>query len=271
MIKSPARTLRQEIVKYQATLKKRRPRINNLNTAKRVLSDTWLEFSFGWRPLLADISDGVTAYERLRDNSFVKRSFSATGIATGEEQLDYLDTAFGQVLTKTQRKVWSQVEVRYKCGSRRELSGQVSTAGIQNMLGLGWRDFVPTVWELVPWSFLVDYFVNVGEILDAGTTITGDLRWICKTVRTRRMATFSSAVDIERSKQVFGDLFITSGGTAGITEQEHSLVRRRRLATLPFPDIQVRIPGSPQKWINMAALAAGFRSMTPYYRPGRRR
>jgi len=266
MIRHPAETLQRELFKYQRQLAKRRPKINNLKTAKRVLADSWLEFSFGWRPLLADISEGITAYERLRDNSFVKRTFSATGEVEGEYLFGNAPAAAGQIILKTNRVTKTVVQVRYKCGSNRTLEGQQSTQGIANMLGVGWRDFVPTIWELTPWSFLVDYFVNVGEILDAATTITSDLTWVCKTVRKIRSHEINCEVDVAAHKQSAGDLFREVGGDAGWSKESETVIKRSSLSSLPFPSFRFSVPGSPTKWMNMAALAAGFKTLTPYYK-----
>jgi hypothetical protein len=67
MVKSPMRTLRGGLDDYVSALKKKRPMIARVppkrreSVAARVLSDTWLEYSFGWAPLFGDVEDGVKA------------------------------------------------------------------------------------------------------------------------------------------------------------------------------------------------------------------
>jgi hypothetical protein len=56
------------------------------------------------------------------------------------------------------------------------------------MLGLRDQDIPVTVWELVPWSFVVDWFVNVGDWIQAVTpnpSVTVKGSWTTTIVRTR--------------------------------------------------------------------------------------
>lgn len=36
-----------------------------------------------------------------------------------------------------------------------------------NIVGVSWGDVALTGWELIPWSFLVDYFTSIGDYLNA--------------------------------------------------------------------------------------------------------
>jgi len=267
MIRNPAKSLRKLTNDYFSTLRKRRKEATSLKRAKAVLADSWLEYSFGWKPLLNDISEGINAYERIRDNSFVRRTFSATGEVEGEYVQSWTPDAAGQVFLKSRRITKTTLQVRYKVGTSRDLTGQQSTEGMANLLGVGWRDFVPTIWELTPWSFLIDYFANVGEILDAATTITSDITWVCKTVRKTRTYKIDSAVDVERTKQASGQLYIDTGGSAGETEEFERKITRSSLSSLPFPSFRFQVPGVDSlKWINIAALASSRRELTPYFK-----
>lgn len=267
MIRHPAQSLKKLTEDYFGVLHKRRREAVSLKRARKVLADSWLEYSFGWRPLMSDIADGITAYERLfEDLGFVRRTFSATGEVNGEEVLSEYPTAAGQVLLKAKRLYKTTVQVRYKCGTSRTAEGRRSTEGIANMLGVGWRDFAPTIWELVPWSFLVDYFVNVGEIINAATTITSDVTWVCKTQRKTRSAKTECAVDVARAKALGGQYFISIGGDGGSVEEKEVKIVRSSLPRLPLPSLRFTIPGSPLKWVNMAALANNIKSLTPYYK-----
>lgn len=46
-------------------------------------------------------------------------------------------------------------------------------------------NFVPTIWEVIPWSWLIDYFLNVQQIIEAGVTNTSYVSWIVKSTKTK--------------------------------------------------------------------------------------
>jgi len=126
------------------------------------------------------------------------------------------------------------------------------------------NNFVPTIWELVPWSFAADYFTNIGDILSSWSLWNADLAWSNKTTVTN--------VNIDR----------VSGGLNGITlaaDQEivirskepgrsssyrRSVVRGTSAGSL-IPSLRFEIPGmSSLKWINLSALALSRKRLTPY-------
>lgn len=122
--------------------------------------NNWLEFHFGWEPLYKDIHEALEvinspvkhyAYERSRvrdpftwrqvaDLGSVIRTSSANGYLSCQQGLRVKMTAPGSGHTLDQ---W----------------------GISNPLAIAW--------ELVPYSFVVDWFVNVGNFLDSQSDFNG--------------------------------------------------------------------------------------------------
>lgn len=122
-----------------------------------LLSSLWLQYQYAFRPVLLDIEAIVT---ELQDQSFsLRRTSRASAQKTIVATRSYT-SAFGGVsvdFTEEQRTV---VSVR---------SGILYEASIDpsRQFGLHWTNLPSALWELTPWSFVADWFINVGDFLQA--------------------------------------------------------------------------------------------------------
>jgi hypothetical protein len=67
MVKHPATSLRKSIDDYFRVLKKV-PRRTSSAYRRKALNDTYLEFTYGWRPLMGDIQNGIETLRRYVAN-----------------------------------------------------------------------------------------------------------------------------------------------------------------------------------------------------------
>lgn len=117
------------------------------------LSNSYLQFKYGWKPLMQDV---YSAYELARDGLGRKtETFSAS-----RSILESYESAT-EVLSWKDRRQVVQVQGKCKLWARidSELYSNVSRVGLNNPLSLGW--------ELVPFSFVVDWGIPVGNFLEA--------------------------------------------------------------------------------------------------------
>lgn len=116
------------------------------------VSAVWLELQFGWKPLLSDIHEAMQALQAIRPKQkVVYRTQASTKRVSGLIQspkilADYVNT------------------VKIKA-TFREVPSLLSTLGLTSPLSL--------VWEKLPWSFVVDYFVPIGAFLDDYSLLAG--------------------------------------------------------------------------------------------------
>lgn len=255
MIRDPAKSLRRKLGEYLDVLKKRR---RGSPTAKRkILADTWLEHSFGWLPLLSDLDD-ARQYLARRKKQLEREIIPVIGSAWGEEALfGFASQSAGVTVQYSEFVQKGRASVRYKGAvSSAAASGQLINA---SAMGLAPRNFVPTLWELLPWSFAIDYFTNIGEVLTSWANQSIDLAWGCKTIRRQ------SKVTLTYQTSLFASVYFVEHFTSrGSIDTGHKRVDRSSITTPPIPKIQFEIPGMGTKWLNLAALAAGRRSMSPY-------
>lgn len=139
------------------------PRIGrglSVRKAGKSLSDWWLQMRFGIMPLLND----VASIQRLAESKMV-REYSpimhsrAVTMTQSESRESYTGTLFnvpvwGDTYARTRSRVMACVYYNRFTWSKLE------------RLGLDWSQIPGAVWELVPFSFLVDRVVNVGEWLE---------------------------------------------------------------------------------------------------------
>lgn len=122
------------------------------------VAGTWLEIQYGWRPLLSDIYGSC---ELIADTYHRKYPTVFSAVATAETPL------YG----KTQFSVFDAVCDIVWRGSMLERGRYVIEVVEDDALALalgktGISNPALLAWELVPWSFVIDWFVPVGNYLE---------------------------------------------------------------------------------------------------------
>jgi len=262
MLRHPLGALRSGFPKYLASLKRRkltkgRPEVVR-RQRKRILSETWLEYSFGWAPLFSDIDSIIdTLVVPLPEH---RETCWGVGV---QRYASHGTTTFGS--TPPQVVVgWKQtktVTVKYYGMLAIDQPSQFS----QKRLGLDLSSFVPTAWEVLPWSFLVDYFTNIGHIVSAATLARQDLRWTMKTVITE-ISRRSTGIRFSQDSvdPSLGSVDV-SGYAPGWAESKKRTVSRIPYYDSLVPTLYVKAPGTNLKLLNILALSRTARGLTPYY------
>lgn len=265
MIARPAQALRTQISAYskKAQALRKGPRGTSMDTASRkALSGLYLEAVFGWQPLLHDIRDGAVALARLVKDATPER-FRAFGV---DEKI--LSTTEGVALFaglfnygfKVVEKE-SAIVVYYGALRRTTMDylGQASTQRIIDLSGFGLRDFIPTVWELIPYSFLVDYFTNIGDLLEAATTDTSNVSRLTKVTitETTRVVSVVNLKDINKAYWITaGRTLISHTDSPGGHEVTYRAVKREQ-TSVPFMVPAFERPDLlSKKSLNILALIA---------------
>lgn len=267
MLASPAKSLRKGFDTYLGALKKERRKVRRLRprlrlpAARKILAETWLEYSFGWKPLVNDIDD---AMKLLADSQITSIESRRPVRASGRDQIfggsvqrftgdaGHMDGfAWWEHSSKKEVRYYGQVDIEHPQPAFATHSG--------NFL----EDFVPTVWELIPYSFLADYFTNIGDIINAATYLRSKLRWVGRTEYT---------VDSSRISRTMGQARVASDGVirfrcSPLRDKYTKVTFSRAPYTGSLvPTLEFTIPGFGTKWINMAALLTGNRALVPFHR-----
>jgi hypothetical protein len=252
MIRRPAQALREGINRYYSTVKKRLKRSKNKH---RTVRDTWLEYNYGWAPLVSDIEDiaKLATLDPFRVSKPIRGlGGSAWNAESGE--VNRAPNSIGGPLFWTARyRTVNQVSIQY-LGA---VCAENTPPSFPEQLGLSWSNVLPTIWELIPYSFLVDYFTNVGKVIEGISTGPIWLAWGCKTTRLDSKATYETLFRPDITTAGYGSTkwsgYVSGHGTTG----RYFEMRREAIekVSVGITDFTFKLPGSNTKWLNIAALA----------------
>nr|WEU70970.1 MAG: maturation protein [Hangzhou steitz-like virus 8] len=80
------------------------------------------------------------------------------------------DYAYEDELVTVVNRISGQGSMRIECTVTQHFTGSISLQGVEDILiaydAIGFHPDISTVWDLVPLSFLVDYFIPIGDLLD---------------------------------------------------------------------------------------------------------
>jgi len=269
-IHHPLNTLKNSIVNYLGALRKRRSKYNNNPaTLRKILADTYLEFHFGWQPLVADVASLIADIGRFR--------FPVIPVH-GRAHKDYASTEttihggiFGPLEFTHSYKETSRYEVRYKGMLRPKHLGSDGRLSALQALQLTPDKWLPTAWDLLPYSWMSDYFVNIGEIISGlSASLSIDLPWGVITARNKITRHYRD-VDYSDPNQPWDGytmdwhIFTVLGGSC---ETWAKRVNRNALSGSDLiPTLELNFPISKYPFFNIAAvLAQASVGLTPYYR-----
>ncbi len=231
-------------------LKEKRSRANR-NSFLQTAANAWLETAFGIKPLLSDCKDLTEAV--LRQRYGVKSStISGSGFSikakddfsymslgnTGEAKISFVDQTI--------------LSVRYKGrvdGTATAAYG--SAEGLRAALGFNLESFVPSLYELVPYSFLADYFSNLGDLINAGCSSQAGLKFV---VRTERLVSSRVGVISPYNKNGSSGRWWTGSTSPGSIFISQSTVSRSSSSKLGMPTLEFSFPGADMHSANILAL-----------------
>jgi hypothetical protein len=260
MIRNPAESLRKALSKHIVDAQKRRRAIARkpgssrakLKEFRRVASDMWLEGMFGWLPLVNDIQGGLTALNNVladQPRQEVHR-VSASQTVKSAETTGALQTSYYMqfvIGTSSVNKTSAHISAAV------DTSLSLSTS-VPSEFGLYPEQFIPTLWEVVPWSFLVDYFVNIGDVLSARATAQR-LRYKYCSITTVNETEWKYRT-IPRPVSAVEVLSIREGFGSNVAKK----VVRSKLSSVPIPSLVLTDTLSIRHALNIGALIAGRRS-----------
>lgn len=153
----------------------------------RAASNAWLEYRYGWKPLILDCQTTIDLCTKVADKDSGKLLVARASQSRSFDRTITVDRAAGNVnvagparLTKS---YVASAGVLYR-------ADKAYVEALDAKLGYRPSDLAVTFWESIPYSFVVDWFVNVGDWVQAivpvpGINIVGN--WITTVDKTREI------------------------------------------------------------------------------------
>jgi hypothetical protein len=148
-------------VRFLEYAKRQKRRNSRLDGTKVIdfISSNWLAYRYAVRPLVFDTINLIDAVNKTIEGQEPKR-FTARGTASdaGSESYTGLSSSYAanvRLNTSTSRNVSVRAGILYE-----------SKAGADNF-GTSLYRIPVALWEVVPFSFVVDWFINIGDYVGA--------------------------------------------------------------------------------------------------------
>lgn len=253
MLRQPLNSLRTGINRYLSSARRHRDKAKRRKITKKdaldAISNTYLEYAFGWRPLMRDISSIGEAYNRILHKEHVTHFGSGHSVFFNDTRdyppyLPFAGQNLGYIAVPKQVQQ-CRVSTRIKGAYRMEINSPAMYE-----LGISFPEFVPTFWNLIPGTFVVDYFTNIGAVLDAWAS--AQLTNMVYTSRTTNVLTQSASALV---LEPYGPLteWRLQTNESGLLSSTLKQVNRSAI-DLPVPSFSRRQFNGGSKYLNLAAL-----------------
>jgi hypothetical protein len=215
---------------------------NGVSNIARDFPQAWLEYQYGWKPLLSDIHGAITALDsQSLDRWKVTVRGSAKSKVAGEVIKKLSDDPLANYKVK--------VDVLHGCKVR--IDAVPSSAALTTAAALGIANPLSLAWELLPWSFVVDWAWPLGSYFDSFDALAG---W--------DIMGFSSSSFTKATIEAKGVAYDLSNGWHAQNNWEgkrrYVSLSRSNDNTVPFPAVpSFKDPTSNVHVLNALALLAG--------------
>lgn len=266
-IHSPLHSLRSHILGYFTSLSKVRRRLRDPISLRKALADTYLEWRFGINPLISDVAKVIADAGRFRFDVIPVRAYASEKYGGSNSSFAPSTLGYCPLLTRQTLQSHSEYSVRYKGAIRSgaDASGRISVSQAYQFTPENW---LPTAWDLLPYSWIADYFTNIGDIIRSLSFVSSNLVWACKGSKQCVRGVWSDVTFTPLTApigfHIDHDGSYSSGGSAKYEYAEFS--RSALTSSDLMPRFAFRVPTSPYPFLNMAALMLSRASrLVPFF------
>lgn len=242
--------LTEEMLRAALAIKRTRGK-----SAAKFFGDVWLGFGFGVQPMIKDIASAANAILdfQTREDRLVR--------VVGTASMTYTSG----LTTQPASTICPGVKVGYHDHAEHKLGVQIvagidlkmrssASYGMSDHLGLSLANVPGAIWELTPFSWVVDYFTTVGDwVDDTFETLPGIVKYVSQ----------SKKYQVDTTGRLFVSYNPGYKGTFASSPSIYQYVNftRTKLATLPTRQLRFKTVDEVAKYgltkiLNLASVLA---------------
>lgn len=130
--------------------------ISNLEAWGGEIPSKWLEYQYGWKPLMSDVTNAMSSVDYAQSNDlyrFSKKAYVKRNVVKSISMP--VNVPLGNIQWRWDYEVYRSCFIR--------LDYTVNTGYMASLASLGLLNPVSLVWEKLPFSFVVDWFLPLGS------------------------------------------------------------------------------------------------------------
>lgn len=256
MLKSPLSSLRNGYWDYINNVQRQMKGLKtskrfSANAVKDTITGTYLEAVMAWRPLINDINQMARAIGRINEKRTALR-FTGKGIDEKASTSSKFEQATGTNIHFVVNEFHlARHSTTYVVAFKPEFLGN-TRHNVGALFGFVPENFIPTAYALLPYSWLLDYFVNVGQLISSVCSPSYAPWYAFKTTESIQGLTLEYAPRTEYILAHNNGVKISGGN--GATYSQIRKVSRSKLTGMPAPTLEFKIPNSLSQVLNIGAL-----------------
>jgi hypothetical protein len=233
------------------------------------LSELWLTWSFAVKPMLMDAEEiALSIAKRVEVPPYTRITASKT------TQVHANTTGSGRFLSTYCALDWiteteSVITHRFVGGFRPEINASNSW-GTLSHFGFEPKNLVPTAYELLPFSWMLDYFTTVGDVLnDTFTVAPGALVYLneIRIAKLKQKCTYSANPFVtEEHVKLHYDTFKGEPGELNLFVYDRKVLTSIPTRALRFKTSNEIGKSAVNKLLNLAAVLAGRGTLKALFR-----
>jgi hypothetical protein len=228
-------SMTRRLIKVARAIKKLDVKYLAKQLSAKELSDRYMEFRYSLRPLVGEVTNTLNAINSIgvRRDRLTFRGAVVDMYDTSNDLLRHDDTSFGVWEAGDWKRDRTLRQTRHT--SVRVRAGVLTETWSDDLIGkFGLLDIPESTWELVPFSFVVDWFFNVGAKVAAFSYNYG-LRPLASWVTTELVTIRKTHVLQDEWRQVY----VKRPGTIVEKDQSYLLCTSIEKMRTPNPELRV--------------------------------